>query len=318
MSRVPLRVQPRCKSAASIFRLLARNVFGVSGAHERVRQQSHCSYTHCHLPRLTPNGALCPVCRHRILTALRRNASHLVDDALLTYVEAGAAVSAERDGQQPTTAAASVRIEMLPTLRRGKSRTGGFPAASVAATPTSNHPKAVSFETSSSRGEQHQNQSAQKSVSSFALQTPRRSSRLCNTPASVTSPSESQTSSRSSASLKIPQEYSVKRGRVQTRTPIQSTRADSRRIRAGVSTVKANPRKARPGGSKQGAGLGSSAEAVVEVQLDRDHDKDGSRSETNSDSEDACDVAALERRVTRLLTLQNAPIASRLRNRAQA
>ncbi|ORY50740.1 hypothetical protein BCR33DRAFT_712736 [Rhizoclosmatium globosum] len=39
---------------------------------------------------LTPNGALCPVCRHRILACLRRNAGHLVCEELLVAAEVAA------------------------------------------------------------------------------------------------------------------------------------------------------------------------------------------------------------------------------------
>ncbi|KAJ3376819.1 hypothetical protein HDU84_009357, partial [Entophlyctis sp. JEL0112] len=186
---------------------------------------------------------------------------------------------------------------------------------------------AVSFDTTArSRGEQysyqqgHQpQQPAQNIISSLALQTPRRSSRISyNTPAPVTSPTESHTSTRSSVSSSKPQENSVKRGRGQTRTAIHSTRADSRRARTSAA-ANGIPHKTRSSTNKHWAGTGNKMQVEVEAEatMSDDSGKGSNCSKASSDGDDANNVSALERRVTRLLTLQNAPIASRLRNRAQ-
>ncbi|KAI8618487.1 hypothetical protein BC830DRAFT_1108541 [Chytriomyces sp. MP71] len=56
-----------------------------------------CSHSMCHaclvaMIEMSPN-AYCPVCRHRILSLLRRNHAHLVDEALLNHLEAVSEIS---------------------------------------------------------------------------------------------------------------------------------------------------------------------------------------------------------------------------------
>ncbi|KAI8837747.1 hypothetical protein BJ741DRAFT_707902 [Chytriomyces cf. hyalinus JEL632] len=53
-----------------------------------------CGHSMCHdcltaMVEISPN-ALCPVCRHRILSILRRKHAHLIDETLLSRIESGA------------------------------------------------------------------------------------------------------------------------------------------------------------------------------------------------------------------------------------
>ncbi|KAJ3232626.1 hypothetical protein HDU81_002831 [Chytriomyces hyalinus] len=65
-----------------------------SRAEEVLPVSFSCGHSMCHgcltaMIEISPN-ALCPVCRHRILSVLRRKHAHLIDETLLSRIESGA------------------------------------------------------------------------------------------------------------------------------------------------------------------------------------------------------------------------------------